>query len=204
MSLHTTLPVHHVPDQVALAIPRNPRSLMLDLNAPALEAMTDFSCDPPISIHEHARLDQALGRMMDADARLAFVRTESGALAGVITTGDIQGDKPIHFLQSLDCNHHTCSWHDIVVRDIMTPVPEWRAARLSSLSRARVGDVVATLNALGQRYLLVIDERAAAHETPLLRGVFLSWQLQTYLDFAIDAEHPSGTFLEIERAIAHT
>ena len=204
MTPHTALPIHRVPERVALTVARNPRSLLIDLNAPALEAMTDFCSDPPIIIHDQTRLDQALGRMIDADVRLLFVQNEGGTLTGLITTGDIQGDKPIHFLQSLDCNHHTCSWHDIVVSDIMTPPHAWWAARFASLSQARVSAVVATLNALGQRYLLVIDDTTVPQESLVLRGVFHSWPLQAYLDFAIDAEHPSGTFLDIERAIAHS
>lgn len=77
-----------------------PRPERLHPDAPALGAMTDLHSGRPVTVPESERLEAALQHMIHAGVRLLFSTTPDGALVGVVTSYDIQGEKPVRFLGS--------------------------------------------------------------------------------------------------------
>ena len=73
----------------------------------------------------------------------------------------------------------------------MTPVAHWSAIEALRLARARVGDVVASFRATGQRYLIVVE--ADAGGAVAIRGVFSANRVEP-LGHAIEEELRSATF----------
>jgi CBS domain containing-hemolysin-like protein len=95
-------------------------------------------------------------------------------LAGLITSYDIQGEKPIQFLQSSNYTRH----QDIRVGDIMTPWDQLLAVDWETIESARAGDLLRAFEQSGLTHLLVIEVdkknststvRALASRTRLVR-----------------------------------
>ena len=93
---------------------------------PASQAMTDFKNGPMITTPSSTSIGLALQQMKLSGARFTFVVDERGALVGSVTSYDIQGEKPIRFMQSVDQSHTTGAWRDVAVEDIMEPVVQWK------------------------------------------------------------------------------
>jgi len=114
---------------------------------------------------------------------------------GLITSTDIQGEKPVQFRRELSLRHE-----EIMVRDIMTPQSELEVAEMVEVSRATVADVVAMLERVGRRHALVLDRDPKTGE-PAIRGIFSASQLEQQLGRVIDTTGVAQTFAEVESAL---
>jgi len=195
---------------LALSSPKNNISLLstleqntpfLNLDAPALDLMTDFSRTPAISILAATQIDNALNQMIYSSVRLFFVVDRDFNILGSITSYDIQSEKPMLFLQSRDCRIDTCSREDITVQDIMTPVQKWRVLNYSVLAYATLGDIVATFRGLGQRHLIVI-EQSRNRDAQIVRGLFSASVLERVTGNLIETAEPASSFADIKRELA--
>jgi CBS-domain-containing membrane protein len=187
---HSNLRLLRTPDQ---------NNSLLSPDAPALEIMTDFSRTPAISVLATTQIDKALNQMIYSSVRLFFVVDRDFNILGSITSYDIQGEKPMLFLQSRDCTLDSCSREDITVQDIMTPVHQWRALNYSVLPYATLGDVMATFKGLGQHHLVVVESQR--HGPQIIRGLFSASVLEKVLDIPIDTAEPATSFAEIQHAL---
>lgn len=183
-------------------LPRTPFPTIrkLGLDAPALELMTDFFKNPAISVPADLPIDAALDRMIYSGVRLLFVVGPDFEVLGDITSSDIQGEKPMHYLRSQDCTINTCSRTDITVRDIMTPISAWRVLRYAGLEHATAGDIVETFKNLRQRHLVVTQN--AKDGTHTVRGLFAASTLESALGYPVDIDDTVSSFSDIERALA--
>jgi hypothetical protein len=71
------------------------------------------------------QIDDALGDMVSLGVRALLVRRDQ-RIVGPVTSYDIQGERPIQFLQFSNYRHH----HDIRVADTMIPWDALRAIHL--------------------------------------------------------------------------
>jgi CBS domain-containing protein len=167
---------------------------------PASEAMTDFRNGPMITTPASTSIGLALQQMKLSGARFTFVVDERGALVGSVTSYDIQGEKPIRFMQSVDQSHTTGAWRDVTVEDIMEPVAEWKVLDHAIVARLTIGDVASLMTRAGQRYLVVV-QRMKDSETWQVRGLFSGARIHMLLGTASPGVAPAHTFAEIEREI---
>jgi CBS-domain-containing membrane protein len=167
---------------------------------PAPLAMTDFRNGPMITTPASTSIELALQQMKLSGARFTFVVDERGALVGSATSYDIQGEKPIRFMQSLDRSLGTGAWRDVTVEDIMEPVAEWQVLEHSAVARLTIGDVASLMADAGRRYLVVV-ERTKDGEARQVRGLFSGARIQMLLGTAAPAFAPAHTFAQIEREI---
>jgi CBS domain-containing protein len=144
---------------------RLPRRSLLDgrllqLDDPAVYAITDFTRDYPVTVDAERSIDDALNDMIHLGVRALLV-AKGQRLVGLITSYDIQGEKPMQFLQSSTFRVH----RDIRVADIMTPWERLLAVEWKSLESANAGDLLALFDHTGLTHLLVIevDENRGAH-----------------------------------------
>ncbi|HVC02891.1 MAG TPA: CBS domain-containing protein [Steroidobacteraceae bacterium] len=122
---------------------------------PAVLAITDFTREAPITVEDERPIDTALEDMARFGVRALLVVRER-RIVGMITSYDIQGERPLQFLQNSNYNHH----RDIRVGHIMTSWSELLALRWSDVQAARAGDLLELLRHAGLTHLLVVERRA--------------------------------------------
>lgn len=145
----------------------------LELTDPAVYAITDFKRDYPMTVDAERQVDDALSDMIRLGVRALLVAKEQ-RLVGLVTSYDIQGERPILFLQSSNYNRH----EDIRVIHVMTAWEELMVLDWEELEGARAGDLLKLFDETGLTHLLVIERdrktststvRALASRARLLR-----------------------------------
>ena len=117
---------------------------LLKPDAPALLAITDFTREHPVTVETERQIDDALDDMIRLGVRALLVRKEQ-RIVGLITSYDIQGERPMQFLQSSTYGHH----RDIRVADIMTPWDDLSAIHWETLQSLSAGDLLQLLGQAG-------------------------------------------------------
>ena len=137
----------------------------LDPGDPAIYAITDFTREYPVTVDEERQIDDALGDMIHLGVRAMLVMREQ-RIVGLITSYDIQGERPLQFLQTSNYSRH----QDIRVGHIMTPWDKLLAVDWDSIQLARAGDLLHVLEEAGLTHLLVIEggKKSAA---PVVRAL---------------------------------
>lgn len=161
----------------------------------ALPLMTDLSHSPCVMADHLDGVEATLHTMVGARVHMAFVTDVRERVIGLITTHDLQGERP---LQRAMADH--VHFEDLSLEQLMTPVNQWPAISSATLTHARVGDIVATLEEQSLRYLLVVDDDGGE---PVLRGLFSARQLEASLGRDIAADLHSRSFAELEATIGH-
>jgi CBS domain-containing protein len=158
--------------------PRLPRRSILDgqglkLSDPAIYAITDFTRDYPMTVDPERQIDDALSDMIRLGVRALLVAKDQ-VLVGLVTSYDIQGERPMQFLQSSNYSRH----QDIRVVHVMTPWDELVALDWESVESGRAGELLAVFEQTNLTHMLVIEAdrkthvsvvRALASRTRLLR-----------------------------------
>jgi CBS-domain-containing membrane protein len=142
--------------------------------------MTDLRVSPMISTLPHTTIAEALQHMKLSGARFLFVLDEQGHLVGSVTSYDIQGERPLRYLNSIGSTPVDGAWRDVLVRDIMDRVETWTVLEHVHVARLSLGDVATLMNAGDQRYLVVV-EKIAERNAYRVRGLFSATRLQQLL-----------------------
>jgi CBS domain-containing protein len=136
------------------ALPRRPvqGGRSLDPGDPAVYAVTDFTRDYPITVDAERQIDDALNEMIHLGVR-ALLAAKSQRLVGLITSYDIQGERPMQFLETSTVRRH----QDIRVADIMTPWDRLWALEWQSVESARAADLLTVFEETGLTHLLIVE-----------------------------------------------
>ena len=137
----------------------------LDPSDPAIHAVTDFTREHPVTVDEERQIDDALGDMIRLGVRAMLVMREQ-RIVGLITSYDIQGERPLQFLQTSTYTRH----QEIRVGHIMTPWDKLLALDWDGIQSARAGDLLHVLEEAGITHLLVI-EAGMRNTPPLVRAL---------------------------------
>jgi CBS domain-containing protein len=164
LALIRLLPMRRFGDPV---LPR--RSILdgrpLERSDPAIYAITDFKRDYPMTVDAERQIDDALGDMIRLSVRALLVAKEK-RLVGLVTSYDIQGERPMQFLQSSNYSRH----QDIRVVHVMTPWDELMALDWEHLEEARAGDLLMLFEQTNLTHLLVVEvDRKTSNST--VRGL---------------------------------
>jgi len=195
MTQPATLPLYGLPGPVGCFEPRQEFSAQVSESSPALLVMTDLRQQVAFTIEPNASIDRALQRMKTVGVRLLFVVNPEKDIVGLITSTDILGEKPLQFHQELQLRHD-----EIMVRDIMSPHGRLEALQMDDVMRATVGDIVATLRAVGRRHALVLDADPLSGR-PAVRGIFSVSQIGKQLGYVIETPEIANTFAQVEMAL---
>jgi CBS domain-containing protein len=136
----------------------------LEASDPAIHAITDFTREHPQTVDEDRQIDDALQDMIHFGVRALLV-VHDQRVVGLITSYDIQGEKPLQFLQSSTYDHH----RDIRVGHIMTPWDKLLAVDWDHLKGAHAGDLLNVLEDAGVTHLLVVE--AKKNQPPIVRAL---------------------------------
>ncbi|MEN9544403.1 MAG: hypothetical protein RLZZ598_1236 [Pseudomonadota bacterium] len=176
--------------------PLRPRASTAD---PALSLLTDFSSGAVVVAQADDRADQVLQMLMRAGVRMGFVgevHEGRGTIRGVVTASDLAGEHVTRRALELGVAHDQLS-----IEQVMSPLSDWPLVDMISLPRALVGDVVATLQASGRRYLIVIETIDAQLS---LRGVFSASRIEQSLGTSLQISLRSQSFAELHSALQHS
>lgn len=161
----------------------------------ATDVMTDFTKVSAITMGPCATLDAAEQRMIASGVRLLLVTDQSNSIMGIITSTDLQGDRPVKYLQEVGGKRE-----DIFLRDIMTPTDKIEVLYMVDVENAKVGDIVETMKRVGRQHALVVD--LTEEKQQIVRGLFSTKQISRQLGINIDPTEVAKTFAELEAALS--
>ena len=195
MENSNVLSLHSLTGLVSYFEPSQELPAQVKEHSPAILVMTDLRQQIAVTVEPNVSIDWALQRMKVAGVRLLFVVNGEKQILGLITSTDILGEKPIQFHQELHLRYE-----EIMVRDIMTPQNSLDVLRMDEVLRASVRDIVATLQDVGRRHALVIDNDVRTAKDSI-RGIFSATQISKQLNQPIDINGVAHTFAEVEVAL---
>jgi CBS domain-containing protein len=165
------------------------------LNDPAIDVMTDLRTVPVVNIRAMTTMEKANAKMIRNKVRTLLVLDDTDKVAGILTATDVLGEKPVRFLQQVGGTHA-----DILVRDVMTVQRDLEVLKLEDVSKARVGDILATLKAHGRQHAIVVEENADGSQ--FVRGLFSATQIARQLGVKVKTAEIAKVFAEIEAAVS--
>jgi CBS-domain-containing membrane protein len=164
------------------------------LDSPALHVMTDLTRVAAAVISPQDTMDQAHATMIRRGVRMLLAVDDQQNLAGIITTNDILGEKPVAVAQERRLRHS-----DILVADIMTPCERLEAFDMQALQSSRVGQVVASLQHARRHHALVVQTAGDGRRE--VRGLFSLSQIARQLGMSLALPAEAKSFAEIEAAL---
>lgn len=171
-------------------------STRLRADSPAVDAMTDLRKVTPAIIDAGANLSQANQTMVARGVRLLLVVDGQRDIVGLITARDIVGEKPVKLLRDHGGTHNSLKVADLMVARASIDVLD-----ISTVERAEVGHIVATLKERGRQHALVIEKDVLSGEI-VLRGIFSATQIGRLVGMPIHTFEVARTFAEIETELA--
>jgi len=191
---YTRLPARNLDKTAGLLRPACVLPERVGLDNPALDVMTDFRRLTAFIATPGDTIQQAEQRMIRRKVRLLFVMDGEDRVAGLVTSTDIHGEKPMQVVQSRGIRRD-----EVLVADIMTPVDRLEAVDYDDIAHARVGHILETLKARGRQHALVIEN---ANGQLMVRGLLSLSQLCKQLGINVETTEVADTFLEIEQQLA--
>ena len=192
---YTRLPARNLDKSAGLLRPACILPERVGLDNPALDVMTDFRRMTAFIATPGDTIMQAEERMIRRKVRLLFVMDSQDRVAGLVTSTDIHGEKPLQIVQSRGIRRD-----EVLVADIMTPVERLEAVDYDDIAHARVGHVLETLKARGRQHALVIEHTEGRM---MVRGLLSLSQLCKQLGVNVETTEVANTFIEIEQQLAH-
>jgi CBS domain-containing protein len=140
----------------------------------AESVMTDFTLATPVTVAADRFIDDALRDMIIAGVRALLVM-RGAVVVGLITSYDIQGERPLQFLNASGFTRHT----DIEVGHIMTPWDAVPTVDVPWVSSASVADVLERFRRKRDSHFMVVEypEQGGAY----VRGMFSRAQVERQL-----------------------
>lgn len=175
-------PTQELPDKVTL-------------DSPAIMTMTDLRQVAALTVEPNVSIDWALQRMREGGVRLLLVINHDNEVVGLITSTDIQGEKPLRFLQEVRLRHS-----EIPVRDIMVPRDKLEFISMDEVLKASVGNVLETLRRIGRKHALVYDSDKRTGRASII-GIFSASRLSRQLGLVFEPIEVARSFADVEAAI---
>ena len=192
---YKSLTSSHLGQGVTYHKPDHARYENLTLENPALDVMTDLKKVTAFTIHPGEKIDTADKKMKDKAVRMLFVVDAHDDIQGVITSGDILGEKPMKYIQQNGGTHA-----EIEVSDIMCPASRIETLTIKEVSHAKVGDIIETLKHLGRQHALVVDNQGSGNKMTL-RGIFSLSNIARQLGVKIQNHEVASTLADIAHVI---
>ncbi|MFO7543255.1 MAG: CBS domain-containing protein [Thiobacillus sp.] len=191
---YNRLPTRNLDNTAGLLRPACVLPERVKLDNPALDVMTDFRRMTAFIATPGDTIQQAEERMVRRKVRLLFVMDAENRVAGLVTSTDIHGEKPMKVVQSRGIRRD-----EVLVADIMTPVENLEAVDFDDIASARVGHVLETLKSRGRQHALVFER---VEDQKMVRGLLSLSQLCKQLGVNVITAEVAHTFIEIEQHLA--
>ncbi len=189
------LPFHHLESGAGYFRPRQQLPETVTESNPATDVMTDLSQVTAYTVELPTPLTKALETMIKRGVRMLLVRNADGQIVGLLTSRDIEGERPNRILAKAGG-----TWEDLLVADIMTLQPKLEVLAMADVSKACVGDIIATLRQVNRQHAMVVDADPQTG-SPAVRGIFSLSQIGLQLGLDIDHTHHATTYSDLQSAI---
>ncbi len=191
-----TLSTFRFPEGTCIAQAQPHMGVPVTLASPGRAVMTDLTHVRAATIRPDMPLAEARQTMIHQGVRLLFVVSEMPCVDGLITSTDLEGERPMQQIA-----RRGVKYEELVVADVMSPLATLDAIDLEDLAHADVAKVVATLQQLGRRHMLVVQKAGTGHG-PRVRGVISQTQIERQLGQPIALVETAGNFAEISQSLA--
>lgn len=193
----TTLPRVVLKSGTAILRP-DPDLVYVDENYPAERVMTDFEKVMPITVEPDVNIDFAVKKMKANGVRLLFVTDIEDNISGVITSYDLNGEKPIKYSEETGIGHN-----DIQVSMMMIPLEEFPAVDYDYVQQSLVRHVIATIQNLDKPHVLVM-EVDRKNDKKIIRGIFSSTQISKLLGKGVYSPlHAATSLADMTQELTH-
>ncbi len=172
------------------------KPVMLELDDPAIKAMTDLQQVKAITVSPDSSIEFAMELMEHAGIRMLVVADQSGKLAGLITARDIKGEKPLRIM-----TQERVKRGEILVHQIMTPRDQLNPFNFRDVERASVRDVIVQLRNAVRQHAIVLEAQDNG-KNYFVRGIFSITQIGRQLGMDIPGDGHVQSFAEFEKLIA--
>jgi CBS domain-containing protein len=172
------------------------KPVMLQLDDPAIKAMTDLQQVKAITVSPDSSIEFAMELMEHAGIRMLVVIDQSGMLAGLITARDIMGEKPLSIM-----TRDRVKRGEILVRQVMTPRDQLNPFNFRDVERASVRDVIVQLRNAVRQHAIVLEAQDNG-KNYFVRGIFSITQIGRQLGMDIPGDGHVQSFAEFEKLIA--
>lgn len=189
---------HHLESSVSYFRPRQDLPDRVKITSPAIDTMTDLRQIAAVMVSLTTPLDMALERMIKGGVRMLLVTDADGKVQGLITSRDIQGEKPLKILEKTGGTRK-----DLVVGDLMTMKSKLEVLMMGDVLRATVGDIIATLKEVDRQHAIVVDSDPYTGELAV-RGIFSLAQIGRQLGLEISPTQHATTFADLDWAMRHS
>jgi CBS domain-containing protein len=196
MRQYSPLAAESLQSGVTFHRPDRPPPTRVTPEDPALAVMTDFRQVRALTVFPDVAMDTAYARMQANGVHLLLVVDARNRIVGLITSTDIEGEKPLQVQQARGLKRR-----EILVSDVMTPHERLEVIDMERVRGARVGHVVATLKSVGRQHAMVVDRDAQGNQC--VRGLFSASQLGSQLGEQVQTVEIARNFAQIEQALAH-
>jgi CBS domain-containing protein len=193
---YSALPASRLQAGAGFHKPQAPGAMAVGLEDPAVAVMTDFRQVRALTIRANASMQDALDKMITNGVRLLLVVDARNTVIGLVTSTDIEGEKPLRVIQERRVGRS-----EVLVGDIMTARDKLEVVSMDVLLHARVGHVVATLKAVGRRHALVTDGDGRGSQT--VRGLLSASQVEQQLGAEIETIEIARSFAQVGEMLAH-
>ncbi len=193
MTYHS-LPTYPLPKNLPIHPPDMLHLRKIGLGSPALNAMTDFKSDRAITISTHESIETAHRKMKEKGIRLLIAVDLHGHVHGLLSVADIQGEKPIRYIQQFGGTRK-----DITVEDIMISERDLEVLAIEDVRHMKVGDIVETFKKLERMHAMVVETRGEVEERRVC-GIFSLNQIARQLGAKIEIFEIGHTFAQIAQA----
>lgn len=188
------LPFHRLDSGAGYFRPRQSLPDQVTIDDPALTVMTDLSQVTAYTAELTTPLNRAQETMIKRGVRLLLVRDVDGHIVGLITSRDIEGERPARILAKAGG-----AWEDLLVADIMTLKPKLEVLLMAEVQNARVGDIIATMRQVDRQHAMVVDADPDTGKLAV-RGIFSLSQIGLQLGLDIDPAQRPTTYADLEQA----
>src|SRR3984885_9244265 len=155
---------------------------------PALTVIPDFRERASVTVPDTAVIDEALEHKRHTGVRCAFaIDDRRRIVVGLITAYDINGEKPMQYMQSREMPRS-----EELVRDIMQEISECRVADIKQIERATVA-AVSNMFARSQLSHVPVMETSETGEQRL-RGLLSAAKIKRLLSRS-ESVRPNGTII---------
>lgn len=189
---HTALNFHSMPVGAGYARPEQQFPGGLDIDSPALQAMTDLRRVTALTVERTNTLAATRERMAKLGVRMLLVTGATGAVMGIITVTDLDSGRPEKI--AAKTGEHP---QELLVQDIMTLRGRIEVLHLEDVCDANIGQVLNSLRHAGRRHALVLDDHGSQH-TAEICGIFSLTRMCGQIGLDIQ---PGAAMEDIEAAL---
>ncbi|SDM58142.1 CBS domain-containing protein [Franzmannia pantelleriensis] len=189
LSLHAQRGLSYLQQHPVIERPEPPAPLSWD--SPALDVMIDLSRVEVPGVAYDTPIDEARATMEQHKVQQQLVMDAAGRLSGIVTLREVIGGRRI----TIAMHQHDIARNEVTAGMVQTPCESLHAMPLAQLERLSVGQLIETLRASGDQYLLVTQ--GDREQPPRLRGLISATDISRALRLDLSLLPGARSFADI-------